>query len=465
MNGFNEKLISAGEVIAVALSGGEDSVCLLHLLKEIEPSVGFRLVAVNVEHGIRGEASLKDSAFVKSLCEKLSVPVKMYTVCATEYALKNKLSLEEAARKLRYDCFFDAVESGFCDKIACAHHSDDNMETILFNIFRGTSVSGLKGMDEVSYGGRIIRPLLHVGKQEISQYVKEHGLSYVTDETNSDTTYTRNYIRGVIIPAIIEKFPSAASATARLSSSAKSDDEYLYEIAKNAVVEKDGAYYIPCSLPYPVFSRAAVLALKGCGIKKDFDNRHIDALFGLTTNISGKKADLLGGVSAVREHDCVVVKKTDLSNKSAYKSVFVPFKEDVSVIYDKTVTVKRLVDKAVCEEVKKQRKNDTCIGNPRIFTPIANYFDLDKIPDGSVIRTRRVGDVFTKFGGGTVSLKKFLTDKKIPAGLKDELLLVAAGNVVYMVIGVEISDLVRIDDSTTAAAVLTLTLTADKKDK
>ncbi len=430
MNGFNDGLLCSGETVAVALSGGEDSVCLLHLLKQCEKIKNIKVVAVNVEHGIRGESSKRDTAFCIELCKDLSVPIKVYSVSAPSLVEKEGLSLEEAARNLRYDCFYDAVKIGFCNKIACAHHQDDNVETVLFNLFRGASVSGLRGMEEASLDGVIIRPLLRAKKLDITKYVNDNGLKYVTDESNDDTFYTRNFIRKKVLPLVSERFVGVKDAIEKLSFSAKSDDAYLYKIAKENLTFKNGACYIKTSLPYPIFSRAAILALKTLGVKKDFDNGHIAALFALNDNISGKKVDLLGGLYGIKEHDCIVIKKK------------VP-KEDFSAEFKlgKTTVKDGFID---VEKTDGYKKDD------------ANYVDYDKIPVGAVIRKRKVGDVFYKFGGGKSSLKKFLTDKKIPSDEKDELYLIAKDDVVYVVVGVEISSLCKIDEKTVNAVRITV---------
>lgn len=430
MEGFNDKLFKKGETVAVALSGGEDSVCLLFLLKNLEKEKGIKVVAINVEHGIRGQSSLEDTAFCKDLCRKLSVPLKSFSVDAPMLSSAEKLSMEEAARNLRYECFLKAVNDGFCDKVACAHHLDDNVETVLFNLFRGATVSGLRGMEETSYDGVIIRPLLRVKKDDIRKYLENVGGEFRKDETNDDVKYTRNFIRKEVLPLILTRFPSAKEAVERLSLSAKSDDAFLYSLAKKALEVKDGKAYIPRCLEYPVFSRAAILSLKALGIKKDFDNGHIAALFELCDNQSGKKVDLLDGLYGVREGDFIVVKK-----KTEKVEFFQKFTGENIETLDGTIYI---------EKTDGYKKDGGL------------YVDLDKIPNGAVVRKRKIGDVFYKFGGGKVSLKKFLTDKKIPADKKDELYLIAKDDVVYVIVGVEISSLCKIDNKTVNAVKITI---------
>ena len=150
--------INKGETIAVGLSGGKDSVCLLDILFNKKDELCINLIAINVEHGIRGENSVRDSEFCQSLCNSYGIILYRYTVDAPKLAKEKGYSIEQAARILRYDCFFDCINKGLCDKIAVAHHLSDQAETILFNILRGSSLTGAKGISAEAYGGKIARP-------------------------------------------------------------------------------------------------------------------------------------------------------------------------------------------------------------------------------------------------------------------------------------------------------------------
>ena len=150
--------IKQNEIVAVALSGGEDSVALLHFLLSRSSLLGFKVIALNVEHGIRGEDSLSDTNFVKELCRRLNVELICYSVDSLSKAQTDKLSVEQAARALRYECFYRAIAEGKCDKVATAHHRRDNVESVLFNLFRGSGLKGVSGITPC-YDGKIIRPL------------------------------------------------------------------------------------------------------------------------------------------------------------------------------------------------------------------------------------------------------------------------------------------------------------------
>ncbi len=418
---LNEELFCPGETVAVALSGGEDSVCLLHLLVKNAERLNIKVVALNVEHGIRGAESKSDTAFCVKLCEKLGIEIKVYSVDAVSFAENNRMSLEQAARVLRYERFFEALNEGFCHKIATAHHLADNAETILFNLFRGSSLTGVKGIEERTYGGKVVRPILMTEKAEITEYLKENQLEFVTDFTNFDSKYTRNAMRLEILPIIEKKFPSVKNALVRFSKNAKKDDEFLYDTARKSIIEENGAFKIPIDLEYPLFSRCVVLALKGLGVEKDYDSSHIDALFDLTSNQTGKKAQLLDGVEGVREYSFLVLRK----NVANFKGEGIPFKIGDVKMAGKHVRVER---------VEFFQKEDN-----------AWFLDLDKLPKDCVFRYKKDGDRIEKFGGGEVSLKKYLTDKKVPSYEKERKILLASGNNVFWVENIDVSRAVKID--------------------
>ncbi len=408
------------KTIAVAISGGSDSVCLLHFLSTLSTKIGFSLKAINVEHGIRGESSKKDSAFVKNLCATLSIPLRCFEVDAPKYCKDNSLSIEEGARALRYACFYTAIEEGFCDLVATAHHESDNFETMLFNLFRGTGMDGVKGIKEQNEKG-IIRPLLKTSKREINDYLKNNNLSFVTDESNFDDKYTRNYLRNNVIPLIKEIFPNAEKSVDRFSEIIATDTEFLLEEAKKHISFYENKVEItPCHKA--LFSRAVIMALKSLGVKKDWEKQHLDDAFSLLEKENGKQINLLKGVVAVKEYDKIVLFK-----KTTPPTQELPF----------------FIGETEFNGTIKIIKTNNTVNLKDGF-----YLDLDKIPNSAVIRTKKEGDRFTKFGGGTKSLNDYLTDKKVPIRLREGLPLLANGNEVLAVFGVAISNSVRVENGT-----------------
>lgn len=224
---FNRSLISYGDDVVVALSGGADSVCLLYnMLSLWERGYIETLTAVHCNHGLRGEEADRDEQFCKDLCNKLKIHLYCEKIPVMEYAEEHSLSLEEAGRNLRYKTFEKYRMGG---KIATAHNKKDNAETVIFNLIRGTSLAGMGGIPIMR--DAIIRPLLDVSREEIEEYLKEIGADYVTDHTNLETKYSRNKIRLSIIPEMENINEGAVNNITAFAKLASYDEEFLSSLA------------------------------------------------------------------------------------------------------------------------------------------------------------------------------------------------------------------------------------------
>jgi tRNA(Ile)-lysidine synthase len=417
---LNQTLVK-NKVIAVAVSGGSDSMALLHFMLSVKDTYGFSLVALNVEHGIRGELSLKDTEFVKEYCKNLGIKTLLYKVDAVKHAKENKLTLEQSARILRYECFFDAINSKKCDVVATAHHRGDNFESILFNLFRGTGLKGLTGISDM--GGKIIRPFLDVSKYDIIKYVNENKIPYVTDQTNYDQTYTRNYVRSSIIPAITKRFTSAEDNVISLSKIAKLEDEFLDNLAKKELVLEDGKAKISLALHPCLFYRAVIMALKHVGIKKDWESAHLDRAFSLIDKQVGKKEDLLSGVIAVREYDGIVITPKTLLDNNEFD-----FGLGELNYFSTPLKIKKV--------------------SGEVDLKSGLFADLDKIGKGAKIRLKKDGDVFKNCNSKTKNLSDFFADKKVPLLDRNALPVLADKNEVLVIFGLAVSDKIKVDKST-----------------
>ena len=427
---INDNLFNKGEMIAVALSGGKDSVALLYSLLSVKDKLGIIVKAVNIEHGIRGATSKRDSMFVADLCQKLSVPLKTYQLDCVKFSEENRYGIEEGARIARYDCFKSAIGEGFCDKVATAHHLSDSVETLLFNLFRGASLSGMTGIKSERNNGKIIRPFADTPKSEIEKYVADNGLPFVDDETNFESVYSRNYIRNEIMPVVSARFPEAEKSIGRFLKIAESENDFLEELAKKSLTRDGNAYVISIDTPDCIFARSVVLAMKSLGIAKDYVKLHVDAVLSLKNLVNGSKISLPRNVYAAREYDKIAIYKAVKSDGN--------FEKPFALGY-----IDGAIGKLSFGEINEKEKNVNELKYGRSLV-----FDLNKLPKSAVIRYKRSGDYFKKFGGGRKKLNDYFTDKKIPLRLRDSIPLVCAGSEVYIICGIEISDLIKVDKGT-----------------
>ena len=313
-------MIEEGETVCAAVSGGADSVCLLLLLAAYRRRKRFFLQAVHVEHGIRGEESLEDARFVEGLCASLEIPLLVRHVRAAGYADEQGLSLEEAARDLRYQVFSGMAERlkpGVPVRIALAHHREDQAETVLFNLVRGTGLQGLGGMRPVR--DVYIRPLLETGRKEIRAYLEAGGYTWREDSSNADTAYTRNLIRHRILPLLTENVNLQAvshicEAAGHAADAAAYLDRQAHRFMEQHMREKDGQVILETDplrreerIIREYVLRAAVAAARGGTGLKDIGAVHIRDLDALIFKPRGKHLDLPGYLKACRVERTLVL--------------------------------------------------------------------------------------------------------------------------------------------------------------
>ena len=220
-----ERMIYAGDKVLLALSGGADSVAMAHIMLTLSEEMGFSVCAAHINHCLRGDESDYDELFVRNFCSVRGIELLTERADVTALAAASKRGIEESARSARYDFLFRAAARLGADRIATAHTLSDNAETLIFNIVRGSGLKGLCGIPETR--GKLIRPLLRLTREETEGYDREAGLPFVTDSTNSDTEYTRNYIRQEIIPRLTELNPSFLSSVERLTGAVKEDNAFI----------------------------------------------------------------------------------------------------------------------------------------------------------------------------------------------------------------------------------------------
>ncbi len=430
---IENSLIKPGERIGVGVSGGSDSMALVHFLHSISEELDIEVIAIHIDHGIR-EESRDEANFVIEKCREMGIRAYKFRIDSPKIAKEKNISLETAAREGRYGVFKSLFKKDVVDKIALAHHLSDQAETILMHIFRGSGISGARGMEAIREG-RFIRPLLTTSKEEILDYINLNNLDYVEDSSNADNTYTRNYLRNVLFPQITSKWPGAINAIVNFGKAVKEDDDYINsQIFDDAIIYEEKEAKIPLSYfiyPAPIISRIIIKTLKNIGVEKDFEKKHIDMIKELAeAHENGKRASLPFDVVAIKDYDYLT-----LANR---KKVIPQFKCELRCGEFDLPDGRKLV----VRRVKEMESKDGVV-----------YFDYRKVPKTAMWRFRQEGDVFTKFGGGTKKLKSFLIDKKIPQRKRDILPVLADENEIFVIAGVEISDKVKVENVPTAYSV------------
>lgn len=256
-------MLSQGDKVIAAVSGGADSVTLLHGLKALEEELGITVYACHVNHNLRGAESDADESYVRELCKGMGVELEVFSVDVKGSQSKHE-STEETARALRYQAFSQMAER-LGAKVATAHNACDNAETVLLNMLRGTGLKGLCGIPPVR--DYLIRPLIFCEREEIEEYCRLNGLKFAVDKTNFSTAYTRNKIRLELMPQLLKINPSFYSGIGRMTSSLIQDSIFLEEQAKAALDNArtgDGVYSAKMlkELPEPIFDRAISMILR-----------------------------------------------------------------------------------------------------------------------------------------------------------------------------------------------------------
>lgn len=420
-------MIKPGEIIGVACSGGRDSISLLHYLNSIKAELDCEVVAVNVDHGIRANSAV-DTEFVMQFCKDHKIRAYKFKGEALKVVKEEKLTIEQAARKVRYGVFETVIKKGLVDKIALAHHLNDQAETVLLNIVRGAGLTGARGMEPIR-DGIYIRPLLNTPREEIMAYLDENGLEFVEDETNADTTYSRNYIRNIVMPALRKHFKSVDKSIVNFASICAKDDDFINsQLNLGTLIETKELTKIPLTYFYQdeaivnrilmkVFSRFA---------KQDIEKKHIKMVreFALEAR-NGNIISLPFKIKVMKEYDYITIgyiKKKETIGENNFRSGKLKI-QGYGVI-------RSTASKVLTE--------------PKLHQHI---IDADRLPTNAIWRLRQEGDTFSPLGlGGTKKLKDYFIDKKIPQRMRDEIPVLAVGSKILVVADVEIADEMKVTE-------------------
>ena len=372
-----------------------------------------------------------DTEFVMQFCKDNKIRAYKFKGEALKVSKEEKLTIEQAARKVRYGVFETVIKKGLVDKIALAHHLNDQAETVLLNIIRGAGLHGARGMEPVR-DGIYIRPMLNTPREEIMSYLDEHGLEFVEDETNKDNTYSRNYIRNVVMPALRKQFKSVDKSIVNFASICAKDDEYINsQINLGTLIETKELVKIPLTYFYQneaIVNRILMRVLSKF-TKQDIEKKHIRMIreFAVEAN-NGNIISLPYKIKVMKEYDYItigIIKKKEVVGENTFRSGKLKI-EGYGII-------RSTASKVLTE--------------PKLHQHIV---DAEKLPMNAIWRLRQEGDTFAPLGlGGTKKLKEYFIDKKIPQRMRDEIPVLAIGSKILAVADIEIADEIKVTPSTT----------------
>lgn len=426
---LRESLITQGQTVVCGVSGGADSVALLHCLCRLGPELEFTVCAAHLNHRIRGAEADEDQRFVTHLCHGLGVPLYAQQRDVPALAKRRRKGLEQVAREARYD-FFERAQAHFgAQVVAVAHHREDQAETVLLHLLRGSGTTGMAGMRPRR--GNIIRPLLEAVPAQIAAYLARHHLSHRLDSTNLTREATRNRLRLDVIPYLKEHVNAdVVGALCSAAQLAQRDEDYLCTLADDALMRAQiqGGYDRRQlrKLPLPVRTRALRKALALAGIKCDIERVHIEMLCNLLEARTGAQINL-PGIEAIVSYDTLHLGR---------RPRFEPF-ETAFILPGVTQTPRGRLRAMLAEGC-----------NTYTTSRSVGCLDADKLPPNLVVRSRANGDRFHPVGApGDRKLKDVFIDRKLPR-FERELPLLCAGKRALFVPGQGVDDSVRVTQET-----------------
>ena len=440
-------LIQDGDKVVVALSGGPDSVCLLNILFELKKELNINIVAAHLNHLLRGEDSFKDEEYAIDICNSMGIQCFVKRVDIDSYSKEHKLSSEMAGRSVRYDFFEEILKKEEFNKIATAHNANDQAETILFRLMRGTGLEGLGGI-KVSRDNKIIRPILCLTREEVEEYINLKNLNPRIDKTNFEKIYNRNKIRLDILPYMKENFNEDIIQTLnRMSVLIQKDNEFLESLSlsfyNKYCIEHNDYFIIKKEIfkeEEPIVNRVLRRAVvKYSRSNYDFEMKHIYKIYHLSKNVSGKILDLPNGVYAENIYGDIYIKNKERKiNKNNIKEEIILNKSNIN---KNTVEFNNLIIKfSVINNIERNNGNLN-------ESNLIKYFDLDKVNNNILLRSRMNGDKIIPLGmKGSKKLKDIFIDMKIPKEERYNIPVLCFDEKIAWIIGVRTSEEYKLTD-------------------
>ena len=451
------ELIEEHEGIVVGVSGGPDSICLLHLLWRLKEQLNLKIFAVHLDHQFRGIEAEKDAEYVEEFCKTLGIESFIFSYDVSKYSKENGITFEEAGRELRYRLFHETLKKTGSKKIAVAQNRNDQAETVLMRLMRG---SGLEGLAAIDYkrDEKIIRPLLDISRKEIEAYCEEYDLKPRIDKTNLETIYTRNKIRLELMPYIEKNFNSRIIDTLWRSANLLRDDrDYLIKEAekklKDLTVSKDKHIY---SLGLKEFNklhismkkrvlRSAIEKVKGN--LKEIGSTHIESIIKVADKKTvGLSIDLPGHIIAGLGYNSIDIKVKEVT-KNKIKNEDFEYKLNIG-----EVTSLEVLDASMEAEILPTSEMHVDKYNNHTI-----YIDYNKVVGSLTIRNRRSGDKFKPLGmKGSKKIKDYFIDQKVPKEVRNKIPLVCDEKGIIWILGYRMSENYKVDMKTDKVIKLSL---------
>ncbi|MCU0598878.1 MAG: tRNA lysidine(34) synthetase TilS [Desulfobacterales bacterium] len=455
------QMLGKGDSVLAGVSGGPDSVALLHLLSDISKTLHLRLGVAHLNHGLRGEESDADAGFVENLAKKLSLP--FYTEKIDLFHMHQHLqgvSLEEAGREARYAFFNQVMENEGFDKIALGHHTDDTAEIILINLIRGSGPAGLTGIPPVR--GKVIRPLIRTSRESILSYLMHNQFEYRTDSSNSDERFLRNKIRHQLIPILTSQYnPKFSKALNRLGTLLSDEEQWIsqyIDLAMEQCAQSKESHIIILSIDelfkHHIAVQRRLIRRAICYVKgnlRRISHLHVDDVINLCVNAGlGARLDLPDRIRIHIQDGRLLISKEKKSLRSTGHSE----KNDHPVCYERAILASEIFEGPIfikeCRiglKFNKLSRQDvldvTSISSDMVF------FDWDSLVFPLKMRNYRAGDYFTPLGmAGRQQLKKFFINNKISRLKRLQLPVLLSENKIIWVVGERISDHVKVTPET-----------------
>lgn len=446
------RMIGDGDVVLVGVSGGIDSITLLYSLYFLKDNLKCSLIVAHANHGLRGEESDKEEEFVRKVAGELKLPCVIEKFDILKYMAEKGLSKQVAARELRYNFFEKTAKQYSANKIALGHTANDQAETVLMRLLRGSGMKGIGGIRAIR--DKIIRPLIEVSRDEVAEFAAEKGLRYVEDPSNLEPYYLRNKIRLNLIPLLKKEYnPSVIRALSETAEIISDEDEFLEDYCSNifsTVVLAEGRESIEINVSklkglriaiQRRIIRIAIKRLKGDLLK--ISAVHVeDILNSINKGFSGKSLNLPGGIHVLYEYGRLKIKRQEAKGK----------KQDVAIKFDISLKVPGETILSIPPYKFKTEiisREDLVATGFNLRNKYTAFFDIDKLKGELRTRNRRAGDIFHPSGmKGSKKLKEFFIDEKIPQRERDDIPLLVSENIILWVVGKRVAENGKVDEKT-----------------